>query len=159
MTDIQEISEIISKNSVNHNRFINEYLLFLIEFLKRFEKHVYPPHAVLKAKAEQSVALALIDLKQYQTGHTSTTSLFSHYVKDSPMLGSTTSSLKVELSSLVKEMYSNNYWKEIALEALGVYQPLYPRIFFDLSPVRESRPWLSPDLKKNKRGKLHEQIN
>ena len=156
MTDIQEISEIISINTVNHNRFENEYLSFLIEFVKRFDKYIYPPHSVLKAKAEQSVALALIDLNQYQTGQTSTKALFSHYVKGSPPLGTSTSSLKVELSSLVKEMYSNNYWKEIALETLSVYPHRYPKIFFDLSPVRESKPWLSPDLKKNRRGKLNE---
>lgn len=156
--NIQDISKIIRKINSKHSRFMNEYLSFLIEFVKNFEKPTCVANPIIQDKAERSVALTLVNLKHYQNGHHSSKTLYSQCFKANSIELSPTSSLKIELSNLVNEMYSSQYWKAIALMALEANNQ-YPRIFFDLSPVRESKPWLSPDLKKNRRGKLNEQID
>ena len=153
MIDIQEISKIISANMDHHSRFINEYFSFLIELVKKFEKQVCLDNPYLKESAEQLVALTLLDLNQYQALQISTRSLFSQYIKDSPLMGSPTSSLKIELSNLVKEMYSNKVWKAIALEALNARHS--SRVYFDFSTVRKSEPWLSPDVLSKRRDRYN----
>ena len=157
MIDIQEISKIINTNSDHHSRFINEYFSFLIELVKKFEQQVCLANPFLKERAEQSVSLTLLDLNQYEAGQASTRALFSQYIKDSPLMGSPTLSLKIELSNLVKEMYSNKFWKEIALEALNARHS--SRVYFDFSNVRKSEPWLSPDVLSKRRESHNEQID
>ena len=159
MESIHEISDMIIMKSNIHSKFLNSCLSFLVQSIRTSNQSFYVSNPIMMEKAERSVAFTLVNLNNFHAVYRTSKVLYENFIIHINSISYTNSQLMNELRYLIKDLYKNESWKKVALEALDSFEPGLTKIYFDLSPVQKSTPWLSNEIQIRGRIIKNEQVD